>query len=73
MLGVLAFYVTQRTREFGVRLALGAEEGQVLRMVMGEGAQLVLGALLVGGAASMILSQFLSGLLFEIGSCPNRS
>jgi putative ABC transport system permease protein len=66
VLGVLAFSVTQRTREFGVRLALGAEEGQVLRMVMGEGAQLVLAALLVGGAASMVLSRFLAGLLFEI-------
>ena len=66
VLGVLAFSVTQRTKEFGVRLALGAEEGQVLRMVMGEGARLVLGALLIGGVASVMLSQFLSGLLFEI-------
>jgi predicted permease len=66
VLGVLAFSVTQRTKEFGVRLALGAEEGQVLRMVLGEGARLVLGALLLGGVASVLLSQFLSGLLFEI-------
>ena len=58
--------VTQRTKEFGVRLALGAEQGQVLRMVMGEGARLVLGALVLGGAASVLLSRFLSGLLFEI-------
>ena len=66
VLGVLAFSVTQRTKEFGVRLALGAEEGQVLRMVLREGAWLVLGALLLGGGASFILSRFLSGLLFEI-------
>ena len=66
VLGVLAFSVTQRTKEFGVRLALGAEEGQVLRMVMGEGARLVLGALVLGGVASVLLSRFLSGLLFEI-------
>ena len=66
VLGVLAFSVTQRTKEFGVRLALGAEEGQVLRMVLAEGARLVLGALLLGGLASVLLSQFLSGLLFEI-------
>ena len=38
VLGVLAFSVTQRNKEFGIRLALGAEEGQVLRMVLGEGA-----------------------------------
>ncbi len=66
VLGVLAFSVTQRTKEFGVRLALGAEEGQVLRMVLREGAWLVLAALLIGGVASVLLSQFLSGLLFEI-------
>ena len=66
VLGVLTFSVTQRTKEFGVRLALGAEEGQVLRMVLGEGVRLVLGALLLGGVASVLLSRFLSGLLFEI-------
>ena len=66
VMGVLAFSVTQRTKEFGVRLALGAEEGQVLRMVMGEGGRLVLGALVLGGVASVLLSRFLSGLLFEI-------
>jgi putative ABC transport system permease protein len=66
VLGVLAFSVTQRTKEFGIRMALGAEEGQVLRMVLGEGARLVLSALLLGGIASVILSRFLSGLLFEI-------
>ena len=66
VLGVLAFSVTQRNKEFGIRLALGAEEGQVLRMVLGEGARLVFGALLLGGVASIMLSQFLSGLLFEI-------
>ena len=65
VLGVLAFSVTQRTKEFGVRLALGAEKGQVLRMVLGEGAWLVLGALVLGGVASVMLSRLLSGL-FEI-------
>ena len=66
MLGVMAFSVTQRTKEFSIRLALGAEEGDVLRMVMREGARLVLGALVLGGVASMMLSGLLSGLLFEI-------
>ena len=66
VLGVFAFSVTQRTKEFGIRLAMGAEEGQVLRMVMGEGARLVLVALVIGGVASVLLSRFLSGLLFEI-------
>jgi putative ABC transport system permease protein len=66
VLGVLAFSVSQRTKEFGIRLALGAEEGQVLRMVLGEGAWLVLAALVLGGLASFLLSGVLSGLLFEI-------
>jgi predicted permease len=66
VLGVLAFSVTQRTKEFGIRLALGAEEGQVLRMVLGEGARLVAGALVIGGVASVLLSRLLSGLLFEV-------
>jgi predicted permease len=66
VLGVLAFSVTQRTKEFGIRLALGAEQGQVLRMVLGEGARLVAGALVIGGVASVLLSRLLSGLLFEI-------
>ena len=66
VLGVFAFSVTQRTKEFGIRLAMGAEERQVLRMVLGEGARLVLVALVIGGVASVLLSRFLSGLLFEI-------
>jgi putative ABC transport system permease protein len=66
VLGVLAFSVSQRTKEFGVRLALGAEQGQVLRMVLGEGARLVLAALAIGGVASVMLSSLLSGLLYEI-------
>jgi putative ABC transport system permease protein len=66
VLGVLAFSVSQRTKELGVRLALGAEQGQVLRMVLGEGARLVLAALAIGGVASVMLSSLLSGLLYEI-------
>jgi len=45
---------------------LGAEQGQVLRMVLGEGARLVLAALAIGGVASVMLSSLLSGLLYEI-------
>jgi putative ABC transport system permease protein len=66
VLGVLAFTVTQRTQEFGVRMALGAQQGQVLRMVLREGALLAIGALIVGGVAAAFLSRFLVGLLFEV-------
>jgi putative ABC transport system permease protein len=68
VLGVLAFTVSQRTREFGVRLALGAEQRQVLRMVLAEGALLAAGALVVGAIAARSLSGFLVGLLFEVSA-----
>jgi len=66
VLGVLAFTVSQRTREFGVRMALGAEQRQVLRMVLSEGVLLAVAALVVGGIAAVSLSRFLAELLFEV-------
>lgn len=66
VLGVLAFTVSQRTREFGVRMALGAQEKQVLTMVLREGVLLAVGALVVGGLAARALSGFLTELLFQV-------
>jgi len=66
VLGVLAFTVSQRTREFGVRMALGAEQKQVLGMVLREGALLAVGALVLGVIAAVSLSGFLVELLFEV-------
>jgi predicted permease len=64
--GVLAFSVSQRTNELGIRLALGAEHGTILRMILGEGAAMALVGLAIGGAASVPLSGLLSGFLFGV-------
>ena len=66
VLGVLAFTVSQRTREFGVRMALGARQTQVLGMVLGEGAVLAAIAVLGGVVAAAFLSRFLADLLFGV-------
>jgi len=66
VLGVLSFSVSQRTREFGGRLALGARREQVLGMVLKEGALLALAALVVGVLAAGALSRFLGDLLFGV-------
>jgi putative ABC transport system permease protein len=64
--GVLAFSVSQRTNELGIRLALGAERGAILRMILGEGAAMALVGLMVGGVAAIPLSRLLGGLLFGV-------
>ncbi len=64
--GVLSFTVSQRTREFGVRMAIGARKEQVLQMVLREGGVLVALALIAGGIGAFALSHFLSGLLFRV-------
>jgi predicted permease len=64
--GVLAHGVSQRTREIGLRLALGAERGRVLRMVVGQALALALGGLALGLAFAAGLSRLLGGLLFGV-------
>ena len=66
VLGVLAFSVTQRTREFGVRMAIGADRSSVLTSVLGDGLRLVAISLVLGIVAAAGLSRFLSGLLFDV-------
>jgi len=64
--GVLAFSVGSRTREFGVRSALGAARHQILSGVLAEGAVLAMIGLLLGGLTAVALTRFISGLLVGV-------
>jgi len=65
--GVLATTVVQQTREIGVRMALGARRGDVLRMIMGQGLRWVALGLLIGLTAGFLLTRMLASLLFGVG------
>jgi len=64
--GLLAFTVAERTSEIGIRMALGAQAAQVLRLIMGQGLLLVLIGGAAGLAAAFALSRFLTTLLFGV-------
>ena len=64
--GVLAYAVGQRTREIGIRLALGAKRGEVLRMVMTQAGRLAIAGVVIGLGAAVIASRALRSQLFQI-------
>ena len=64
--GVMAYAVSRRTREFGVRIALGATSGDVLRMVLGQGMRTILIGVAIGIVGSFALTQAVSSLLFGV-------
>jgi predicted permease len=64
--GVLAFAVSERTREFGIRMALGSEPGRILRSVVGEGLGLAAAGLTVGVVAAVGLARFVEDILFGV-------
>jgi putative ABC transport system permease protein len=64
--GVLSYAVARRTREIGIRLALGARSGAVVRLVVGDVGLLVAAGLAGGVAVGLLLARFLASLLFEV-------
>jgi len=66
--GVIAYLVTLRTQEFGIRMALGADAGRVLRLVMGRGAVLVALGLAIGFGGAAALTRFLKTVLYGVSA-----
>jgi putative ABC transport system permease protein len=66
--GVMAYLVNQRTAEIGVRLALGGSPRDVVRLVISEGMAMAAAGILIGGAASLALSNVLRGLLYGVAA-----
>ncbi len=64
--GVISYIVVQRTRELGIRMALGAEKGDVLRMIIGEGLKPALAGVAIGIAGTLKLTRLLSSLLYGV-------
>jgi putative ABC transport system permease protein len=64
--GVISYTVSLRTREVGIRMALGASRHAVLMMVLGQGMKVIIAGLVAGLCASLVLTRFLSTLLYEI-------
>ena len=65
---VTSYSVSQRTQEFGVRMALGAQANDVLRLVLAHGARLTLVGIIAGFSASFVLTRVMTSLLFGIGA-----
>ena len=66
--GVTSYSVVQRTRELGLRMALGAPAGSVLRLLLAEAGALVGLGLLIGLAAAFVLTRVMASLLFGVGA-----
>jgi ABC-type antimicrobial peptide transport system permease subunit len=66
--GVISYLVGQRVHEIGIRMALGAEQRDVLRMVLGEGAKMALVGVAIGVVAAFALTRLMEKMLFGVSA-----
>jgi predicted permease len=64
--GVLSYQMARRTNEIGLRMALGAQQGDVMRMIIGQGMKMTLVGIAIGLTSSFALTRFIKSLLFEV-------
>jgi putative ABC transport system permease protein len=66
--GVMSCAVAENTQQIGIRMALGAQRGDVLRVILGQGMRLTVVGVVIGLGAALALTRLMSSLLFGIGS-----
>lgn len=64
--GVISYMVSERTREIGIRLALGAQRGTIMQLILGQGLGLALAGTAIGTAGAFVMSRLISGLVFGV-------
>ncbi len=63
---VVSYVVTQRTHEMGVRIALGAQVGDVIRLIVGDGVRVIIAGVAIGTLASLVAGRWIAPLLFNV-------